>query len=135
MSEFKTPLIIEEIDELAGKYRLIAPLVYQSDLRGEIVVPADFITDFASVPRLPLAYLLVGGKGNRAAVVHDWLYSTAKISRKQADEVLAEALRASGYSALTVSLMWLGVRAGGESHWNLPNVPQEPHVERAMALA
>lgn len=133
-SEFERRMV----DELAGTDRLIAPLVYYSKLLGcEIVVPAGFVTDYASVPRLPLVYLVVGGKGQRAAVVHDWLYSGGLVNgraltRKEADQVFAEALAASGYGATVKSLMYAGVRLGGAPHFTKPNLPQEPSVERLM---
>jgi hypothetical protein len=134
MSRFLTPLDIREKDEFEGTFELLAPLVYISDLLDDVItVPAGFITDFASVPRLPFAYLVVGGKGNKAAVVHDWLYSGGlTVTREQADKVFAEALAASGYGALVRGLMYSGVRLGGASHWEGPNQPQPAHVAIQM---
>lgn len=64
--------------------------MYQSDVIGTLCVPRGFRTDFASVPRLPVAYLLAGGKANAAAVVHDWMYSTRIWPRKMAYDVFYE---------------------------------------------
>lgn len=139
MSAFLTKLQAEEVDELEGVDRLLAPLVYQSDrLNAQIIVPTDFKTDYASVPRLPFAYMVVGGKGRRAAVIHDWLYSGGMVngkavSRVEADGVFAEALEASGYGWLVRTLMYSGVRLGGAPHFNGPNLPQAAHVERQLA--
>lgn len=133
MSRFLTDLAVRLVDEFDEIWQLTQPLAYESDRLGAIVVPQDFKTDFASVPRLPLAYLVVGGKGKRAAVVHDWLYSGGqKVDRKTADQVFAEALAASGYGGLVRGLMYAGVRLGGGSHFDAPNVPQPPHVEIQM---
>lgn len=134
MSKFLTDLETRLVDEFANVHQLLAPLIYDSDLLGSIVtVPRDFRTDFASVPRLPFAYALLGDKGKKAAVVHDYLYSGGlNVAREVADGVFAEALRASGYSGLTVSLMYAGVRFGGASHFTAPNLPQEPHVAARM---
>lgn len=133
MSQFLTDLAVRLVDEAREIWQLTQPLAYESDLLGAIVVPQDFRTDFASVPRLPLAYLVVGGKGKRAAVVHDWLYSGGqRVDRKTADQVFAEALAASGYGGLVRGLMYAGVRLGGASHFDAPNVPQSPHVEWQM---
>lgn len=133
-ARFVTPLITRQVDERANLHELLAPLVYDSVvLKTRIRVPKGFRTDFASVPRLPLAYMLTGGKGSRAAVVHDYLYSGGiKVSRAQADKVLREALQASGYGWFTVALMYAGVRLGGAPHFDLPNVPQLPHVASQM---
>lgn len=136
MSEFRTVLDTHLVCEFDGTDALDAPLVYWSDLlQVEIVVPAGFVTDYASVPRVVGAYLLVGGKGKRASVVHDWLYSCATYAREICDQVFKEALAATGYSALTISLMYAGVRMGGAGHFTKPNVPQAPHVEAAMLEA
>lgn len=133
MSQFTTPLRTELIDELDDIHELLAPLVYESNLLGTVTVPAGFRTDFASVPRMVGAYLMFGGKGKRAAVIHDWAYSGGlNVDRETADLIFREALQASGYGALTVWAMYQGVRFGGEPHFNAPNVPQTPHVVAAM---
>jgi hypothetical protein len=97
-------------------------------------VPQDFLTDYASVPRLVGMYLLFGNKGKRAALIHDWLYSggVAGITRQMADDVFKEALGVSGYSAFTIEAMYLGVRVGGAKRFAAPNLAQEPHVEGVM---
>jgi hypothetical protein len=133
MSRFLTPLQAEEIDEFAGLWKLLAPLRYQSDLLGRVIeVPADFVTDFASVPRVLGIYDLEGGRCNMAAVVHDWAYSTQFVDRPTADALLHEAILACGYGNLTAGIFWLAVRLGGASHWSAPNVEQPPHVEEIM---
>ncbi|WP_137971853.1 DUF1353 domain-containing protein [Pseudomonas sp. F(2018)] len=60
-------------------------------------------------------YASVVGYGNAAATIHDRLYATAELSRKVADAVFFNALRASGLARWRAWLMWAGVRLGG--HW------------------
>lgn len=134
MSRFATDLDTRLVDEFDNIHQLLSPLVYESDLLGRTVtVPKDFRTDFASVPRLPFAFMVVGGRGARAAVVHDFLYSGGiDVTRETADEVFAEALKTSGYGALVVGLMYTGVRVGGAGCFTAPSVPQEQHVAAAM---
>jgi hypothetical protein len=135
-AEFMTRLAVMEDDELAGTWNLTQPLIYRSQILGETVtVPEGFRTDFASVPRLPLVYLAAGGKGERAAVVHDWLYSTQSVERATADAVLQEALLACGYSRLLATAFYTAVRAFGGSHWKAPNQPQPAHIAPLMADA
>lgn len=134
MSAFRTRLRVEDVDEFAGTWKLTDPLVYDSDmLQRTVVVPADFVTDFASIPRLPFVYWAEGGKGDKAAVVHDWLYSTRAVTRRQADQVLHEALMACGYSSFTANLFYAAVRVGGGPHWKDENLPQDAFVRDAMA--
>ena len=122
-------------DEFADIYRLLADFGYYSALLGRSIwVPKDFLTDFASVPRWFFAYWALGNKGKRAALIHDGLYSglIADVTRDKADLVLREALLASGYSIFTAAAMYAGVRIGGASRFEAPNVPQEPHVTAEM---
>ena len=91
-------------------WQLISPLVYESAAAGKTVtVPAGFITDFVSFA--PLKNI-----GQRAAVVHDFLYSLPEFDRGIADEVLKEALESVGVSAILAIDMFVAVRAFGGSH-------------------
>lgn len=108
---FLTKLRVEKQDN--GRWLLLAPLDYKSALVYYIVhVPVGFDTDFASVPRLPLLFWLLGDRGHAAAVVHDYLYRTALVSRSLADAIFREALKSeTGWLARWT--MWAGVRVGG----------------------
>jgi hypothetical protein len=134
---FRSPLRVEDVDEFAGIWQLTEPLRYYSAvLKREITVPAGFKTDFASVPRIPFVYDAEGGKCDKAAVVHDWLYSIGSsaggVSREQADQVLREAILASGYSTATAAIFYAAVRVGGGSHWRQENVAQPLDVSANM---
>jgi len=123
MSKFLTPVSADLIDDVESEYRglwrLDAPLVYQSDLLGRTVtVPAGFVTDLESCPRVPVAFMLFGAMGNSAAIIHDWLYTfPTQTDRATADAVLKEALIASGIPAWRAFSIWLGVRMGGSGHF------------------
>lgn len=140
MSRFVTDLDVRKLGRDAsadkrGSWKLLQLLVYESDRIGQIIVPAGFVTDFASVPRLPVAYLLAGDTGHAAAVLHDWLYTTHEVSRADADAVFAEALEVGGEPAWRRGLMWLGVRLGGWGPWNKDGQRQLPHVADTIAYA
>lgn len=123
MSGFLTKLRVEEI--APGTWRLLDELAYASASGLLVEVPAGFETDFASVPRLPLAYLLAGGIGDRAAVIHDYFYRTTPhtVTRAEADAIFHEALIAADVAPWRAYLMWLAVRLGGASSW----VPEKDH--------
>jgi len=111
MADFKTPLEVRMLPEMDDQHwQLISPLVYQSDLVGEIVVPTGFITNFASFA--PLKYAAI-----REAVIHDYLYNKKNVSRKMADQVFLEAMHSTGNEEAETHLMYLGVRLGGGSHY------------------
>lgn len=118
---FLTKLCVELIAHGgSGTWRLTAPLVFRSrELDTAIIVPADFVTDFASVPRIVLAYLLTGNTAHAAAVLHDYLYRvpTERVTRAQADAVLREAMIATRVPAWRRWMIYTGVRLGGASHF------------------
>jgi hypothetical protein len=116
MSKFLTELETSLLDN-DRTWELDAELIYQSDLLSTVItVPNGFQTDFASVPRVPIAYGLFGGKAHREAVIHDYLYridSKPVATRKQADDVFYEAMKLRGKSWFVRWCMWSGVRLGG----------------------
>ena len=114
-SRFLTPLRVERID---GKWMLTEPLSYYSlSLDRIITAPVGFWTDFASVPRIPIAYLLFGDIAHEPAVIHDYLYAIGWPSRRIADRVLLEALESVGASRWRRWAMWAAVRVGGWAAW------------------
>lgn len=111
MAKFITGLVAECITD--DKWRLVENLVYESDIAGTITVPAGFETDFASVPRLPIVFMLVGDKAHLPAVVHDYLYRYAVVQRKVADKVFLEAMKVCGIWAWRRYPMFCAVRLFG----------------------
>lgn len=122
MSKFWTQLDVVLLSDSAnngrGSWRLQNPLIYESDVAAQVfIVPVGFVTDFASVPRIPGVFELLGDTAHEAAALHDWLYTTHPVPRDIADAVLQEAAKVSGTSAFKAWLLWAGVRVGGASHW------------------
>lgn len=117
---FETELQVAEQGRRQGRttWHLLQPLQYRSAVLGTVItVPAGFVTDFASVPRLPFTWLLAGGYGNRAAVVHDWLYLHHTTSRRRADKVFLEALRACGVARWRAWGMYTALRLCGWANY------------------
>jgi hypothetical protein len=119
MSAFLNPLRVELVEDSAdGKWRVLEPFQYQSDIgQATFVVPANFETDFCSVPRIPLAYSILGNRARRAGVVHDFLYSAHPVDRETADEILREMVLLCGLGEVEAESFFLAVRFGGASHW------------------
>lgn len=98
-------------------YVLLEP--YKFTFGGnDFVVPAGFESDGMSVPRWlwwmwsPLKHpdLL------EPSVVHDWLYSSKVVSRRQADIWYKNELESRGYSVGSL-VVFGALRAFGWSHW------------------
>ena len=108
---------VSKKDPSVTAWRLAAPLIYQSALIGRVAIPAGFQTDFASVPRLPFAYLFFGDRCYSAAVIHDYLcrieYPTCRITWKLAAAVFMEAMLAENVPAWQRWPMYTAVLAAG----------------------
>lgn len=119
MSIFLSELSAFCIDD--GSWLLEKSLAYDSDLVGSVVVPEGFITDFASVPRVPIAFMLFGARAHHESVLHDYLYkidSIPQVTRKQADDVFLEAMTVRGKGLFVRLMMFAGVRIGGWTAWH-----------------
>lgn len=100
MGAFKTQLKVERLPNKGNRkqWMLLDWLIYDSKTVGLILVPPKYVTDFASVPRLPLIYLVFGGRSDEEATLHDFLYSVPHstgtgqiVTRALADKVLRGA--------------------------------------------
>jgi len=112
---FYTPLRVELDDDLgndgSGEWRLLAPLVYESQAGVTYTVPTGFSCDFASVPRIPVIYALYGNRAHRPAVLHDYLLHSKEVTRRVADDLFYEAMLSVGMSERHANAMHLAVRS------------------------
>lgn len=118
---FLTELTATKVKEAGGagraRWKLLCDLAYNSKIHGLIVVPAGYVTDYASVPRLPIAYWLTGDTAHASAVVHDYLcsveYARCKISWARAADVFREAMEHEKVPAWRRTAMYWAVRLKG----------------------
>ncbi len=84
------------------------------------IIPKNFQTDLASIPRLLWFIFAPQYAGFVApAILHDYLYRCRDdISRQFADEVLYSALITENVTPFTASKFYLGVRLFGGSHFD-----------------
>lgn len=94
-----------------GRATLEKPFEYRHPL-VTIQVPAGFTTDFDSVPRLPLIYMLLKGRARRAAVPHDWGYHQ-QLGRVVIDAIMFDAMRDDGVPWYYRLPIFVGVRCFG----------------------
>lgn len=93
--------------------------ILESDLIwDDITIPAGFITDLASIPRIAQSIIPVNGKHRSAAILHDYLYVIQDRSRGEADELFLNAMESSGVGWLQRRIMHAAVRVGGWMPWN-----------------
>lgn len=97
-SAFRTPLDTRYLD--GRNWMVLQPFEYAvgslEKPREIISIPAGFVTDFASIPRILWPIYPPTGPYGKAAVVHDWLYSTEVVFRRRpradADMVFLEGM-------------------------------------------
>jgi hypothetical protein len=130
--EFDSYLDTREIAD--GVWELLqdfTAFIHTEDQTFEVIIRKGFLTDFASVPRLPFAYLLYGGIGNYAAVLHDGMYSNSSLvsicdfdtqmrfhpDREFCDEAFLAGLEARGISSWKAKPMYWAVRWKGDKYY------------------
>jgi len=126
MSSFTTPLVVSPLPD-GRHWRLVLKFGYDVGRKGSndrITVPAGFITDFASSPP-PIWWLIPSwGKYGKAAVIHDYLYQHRTRTRKEADNILREAMLVLNVAPWRVSLIYRGVRMFGWLAWRRRKVTE-----------
>ncbi len=125
MSSFTEPLIVEVTQREKRPFRVVRPFIYalgNLDSSHLVIVAPGFRTDFASVPFGFRWLVPVVGRHGKAAVLHDWLYSSKIMSRKAADDMFLEAMAVLGVRPWRRFLAYWGVRLFGGRSWRMARV-------------
>lgn len=83
-----------------------------------VSVPAGFVTDLTSIPRIFWTLLPTDGVYTFPAIVHDYLYWTQNYPRETADKILLYGMNDMNVSDATAHAIYLAVRAGGGVAWS-----------------
>jgi len=116
-TDFCEPLILEYLN--GRRWRLVQAFTYHSQLAERaFIVPAGFVTDFASIPRCFWRVLPPTGEYGKAAVVHDGNYrENTTVTRKMADDVFLEGMRDLSVPAWKAQIMYHAVRLFGRGSY------------------
>jgi Protein of unknown function (DUF1353) len=125
LGRFLASLDTRQVGEL--RKQLLADLSYRSSNGMVYTVPSGFVSDGASVPR-PVWWLYppFGELYEPAAWLHDHLYANAEaypgtdhghVSRAEADGLLWEAARVTGFRPAGCEFIYQAVRLGGWLAW------------------
>lgn len=126
MSSFTKPLLVKVLDD-GRTYELLEDFEYYRDNESfKIFVKKGFRTDFASIPRILWSIYPPFGKYSKSALLHDFLceaflnkkqwqeisnlHKLELVTRKMADEIFLESMRAVGVPFLSANILYLGVR-------------------------
>ena len=109
------PLRLEYIG--GGEWKLLRP--YRAIWHwSRIDVPAGFITDLASVPRIARSIIPQIGNQNGPSVIHDWCYRHNWKTRALSDGLFLAAMKVAGVNWLRRNIIYSAVRVGGWVTWN-----------------
>lgn len=113
MSKFTTPAILEMLEHY--RWRVYEPFeFYLSDDNSDVIeVPAGFVTDLATIPRIFWTILPPDGKYAKAAIIHDYLYDNALRTKKEADLIFLDGMTVLGVPRLKRKVMYWAVRVSG----------------------
>lgn len=89
---------------------------------GALRVPAGYVTDGYSVPRVFRRIMSRTGRSMVPAILHDALYTDdaeggAHFTQSDADRLLLVAMRVAGYAWPIRNGAWLATRIGGRFMW------------------
>jgi len=119
MSQFTSKLIVEPIGK--GFWELQVGFEYHVGTYPSdeiIVVPAGFITDFASIPKIFWPIISPTGEHGKAAVIHDYCYYSACYSRLRSDAIFLEGMKVLKVKKWKRDAMYFGVVLGGWKAWH-----------------
>lgn len=103
------------------------------DSGQRLVIPAGFVTDFASIPKILWSTgLTPTGRYGRAAIIHDFLYWAQGCSREQSDRLLVIAMKESGVGTIEENLIYSGVSIGGAKPWDENKKMREKNIPRVV---
>lgn len=117
MSKFTTPAVLEMLDDY--RWRLVEPFEFWlTDSPDDVIrVPAGYVTDLASVPRLLWSVFPPHGRYAKAAIIHDWMYENGIRTKKEADRIFLDAMKVLNVPACQCGLMYCAVRLFGTGNF------------------
>jgi Protein of unknown function (DUF1353) len=119
MSEFTKALVVSPLSD-GRTWVLMEPFSYDVGREGSgdtINVPALFMTDFASVPRVFWSIFPPWGRYGNAAVIHDFGYADQSRPRREVDRIFLEAMTVLGVGRATKTILYYSVRWFGGFAW------------------
>jgi hypothetical protein len=109
-------LLLEDLRFHIIKNHIIKNHIIRHD-EYEIIVPAGFVCDLASIPTgLNIIYNKYG-RYAAAGIVHDYLYWLKPCKKTVSDRIIKEALRASGSGFTARNTIKRAVKLGGKKAW------------------
>lgn len=108
-----------------GQWEIVEDYFYEIPMNSVLVVrgaiPAGFICDLDSVPRLPVFYGWLKNRSVIAAVIHDWLCHI-DVPKDIADKAFLIAMKMEGVRYRYRFPIYLGVKYFGKAYSGLSKI-------------
>ena len=95
------------------QWELLSPLTWRPGTPEAITVPAGYVTDLDSVPRVPVIHARYKGQATKSAVLHDWLCDSPEYGWAEAARIFLSAMADEGLPRRDRWPIYLAVRAYG----------------------
>lgn len=106
----------------AAHWVLHTDLIYRvGKTKDSVIVPAGFVTDFASIPKRLQSFFSVHGPYLVAGIVHDYLYweqGAGGCTRAEADGIFRLVMMENNATRLESEAMYTAVDVAGAGPWN-----------------
>lgn len=106
-----------DIQNNGRRYTMLDDTLFREE---GVLVPQNFITDFASVPKFLWWVFPPTGFYQRAALLHDFCYHMGPrlaLTRWDADAIFLRQMKRDGVGSRTRYTMWAAVRLFGWACW------------------
>ena len=117
MAGFKEWAAIRKVHDGKFHWKLVNNLVYHAEDGNSYTVVAGFLTDLATIPRILWPVFSPMDSFLSASVLHDYLYSTHRLKRKEADGLFLQAMKYSNVPLWKRQIIYRAVRLFGGSHY------------------
>ena len=131
---FPRPMISPLVQGFRDNYWVLhSPLTYVVGTSGDsMVIPAGFVTDFASIPKRAQGVFSPTGPYSAPAVLHDWLYWTRKCSREEADGLFARAMQETETPNETIVAFFVILDGKGGAAWDSNAIDRKNGLPRVL---
>ena len=114
---FSGRTVLERLN--SNTYKMLSDLTFECDLY-KITIKRGMHTDGASIPQI--FWSIIGsplmGKYVGSALIHDGLYASKILTRKQSDKLFEQMMKDNNVGVVRRKLMYAAVRLGGWASWN-----------------
>lgn len=117
LSIYDNPIVEILPKSTRGRFKIYVPIKHKLINGKELIIPIDYVSNGASIPRLLRGIYSQQGKYVMPSIVHDYLYDNKLYSRKFADRQFLLDMDKTNTNVVTKWLFYYIVRIFGSINW------------------